>query len=184
MSQPLRNPTLDFQGCDGRWHAICRCSIARRYELSNRVQQLYNHITTKPTESTIPELYEQDSYFAFLCNEALKAANVEPEWLNPDQLMTLLFASNDFPFGALVEFNFGYAKAAKMAGKPEISELGTLIGQLWKSTKDFGVVQKLVHNYPCDVVDDILRTLEPPDKKWKDKSRQLYEQLANKNNQQ
>lgn len=174
--QQLRSPHLDFQGADGVWHSVHRCSIASRYLFSGRIQQLYSVIDTSPKERTIAQLYDENDYFRFLCDEALKLANIDPVWVNVDQLCTLLFSSEQCPFGALVEFNFGYVQAAQKTGKAK--ELGEVIGSLWQSVGDLESVLKLLYELPCDVVDDMFQELKPQEQKWRDKARQKYDELT------
>lgn len=176
--QQLRNPYLDFLGADGVWHSVHRCSIASRYKLSGRITQLYSVIERSDRSLTVAQLYDQNDYFQFLCTEALKLANVDPEWVNVDQLETLLFNSEQCPFGALVEFNFGYVQAAEKTGNAKAKELGEVIANLWQSTGDLESTLTLLYNLPCDVTDDMLEALKPQEKKWQDMAQKAYDKLT------
>jgi len=147
-------------------------------QLGSRVQQLYDYVKDKPPDTEVPDLYAEDDFFKFLCDECLRLCRIKSDWVSASMLTTLLFASEQFPFGALVEFNFGYLKASAKAGNKQITTTGQMLGKLWSSSRDLNIALTLLRRLPADMVEQALEELRPQEQKWQDKARRDMEEYA------
>lgn len=86
--------TYDFEGADGRIHAIRQCSLTHRFELRQRLMQL-RELSGDVGDLTAPDAYDTHAYFRFLVDECLQISGIQPQWVNPDQMVALLFPHRD-----------------------------------------------------------------------------------------
>ena len=93
--QTVEFDAIEFEGADGKIHAIRQCSLADREELRARLNQLSASLRQAADGVTIRSLYDTDKMFKHRADRALAVCGISNAWVSIDQMIALLFVRSD-----------------------------------------------------------------------------------------
>lgn len=150
--------SLDFKDRFGTLRTIYGCSILGKKEFDDRLLTLKQHLDAADGKTTIGDLYLKDEYFRYNCDRCLALNGIEPDWVNEQILISLLFLHNQKP-GLLVLLNMpergAIAQPGEKGATPE-----DLVAALWAHTED---LQKAIdiaksRDYPAKQVAAVMHS--------------------------
>jgi len=168
---------LTIRQTNGKWVTIQRLSVFDRLDFAYHLQSAYQYLSDSP-DTAITEMYVTNDGFRYHCDTCLQLANLDAKYLSDTQFTGLLFASAEYPYGLLNQFNFPLDQSTKNAKSPTDPETkGSLLGKLWRSLGDLQLAIRIATELPTDVLEDALYEMKPAEDKNKDKARKYLERL-------
>lgn len=140
---------LEFVDRLGKIRTTRGCSIRGGEEFRDRLQQLQHFLDKADNRETIQGLYLKDEYFAHVCDRCLELNAIDPDWVNEQILVALLFHHDSKP-GLLVRLNQPDKPAQPGQRGATVHDL---VACLWSHTQDLEKALAIAHNYPAkDVI--------------------------------
>lgn len=158
MIKLLEFDRIEFEGIDGRIHAIRQCSLLDRAELKERIEMLRDRMTASPDQS-IGEFYDSDPFFRAWVDRALELCGIDPAWVGLREMIALLFPhrneANEIEQGWLIALNFAPPKGQTKPGqKPQtVEEIIAIISTYCESLDE---ALRLAKEQPAGRVQGIL----------------------------
>ena len=136
---------LEF--CDrlGSFRTTRGCSLKGKIEFDQRIKKLGEIIEASNPNKSIGKIYEEDEVFRHCCDRALLLNNIEPDWVNEQILVALLFVYQGQP-GLLVQLNS--SPSSTVRGTGQAASYAELLAALYSHTQDLEKAIGLAENHP------------------------------------
>jgi hypothetical protein len=155
------------------------CSLAGRFEFSQRLEQLQELLEGLPPERAWADEYERNGRFKHTIDRLLDLNGLKVDWLTLDMVSALLFGRVDedgnILSGWLIELNQGYGKAGS-----EPATLAQSIAGLSESLIEaLELAQELPAHLLIDIADARGEMNKTPEQQAEDKKRRIFDELKN-----
>ena len=136
---------LEF--CDrlGMFRTTRGCSLKGKIEFDQRIKKLGEIIEASNPNKSIGKIYEEDEVFRHCCDRALLLNDIEPDWVNEQILVALLFVYQNQP-GMLVQLNSSPPSTGQGTGQS--ASYAELLAALYSHTQDLEKAIALAENHP------------------------------------
>ncbi len=171
----------EFADRSGVVRQTAGCSLAGRFEFSQRLEQLQELLEGLPTQQPWADEYQRGGRFTHVVDRLLELNSLKTEWLTLDMVSSLLFGrvdvdGNILP-GWLVELNQPKSTVGR-SGEP--ATLAQIVAGLSESlTEALELAEGLPAQLTIDIADARAKMYKTPEQKAEDKKRQVFEDLKN-----
>ncbi len=175
--------TLLIECVDGVPRRVKTMSLNKREEFASLcadlgfyLKQIYDDESKRA--HTYRSLYDSDEKFRGYCRQLLELGNVNPDWIDIDLRVRLLFPHQDeddrfHKRGALLEFNYEDTGKQSVAGDAMSYE--ELLAMIWNSADSLMAAMDAAENTPVDVIINAIiakcEQMKTPEQRLKDASK-------------
>ncbi len=173
---------------DGIPRRVKTMSLTKREEFAQIAEDLGFYLNKLSKDEanrahTYQSLYDHDEVFRNYCKTLLQLANVNPNWIDMDLLVNLLFPYVDedgrsHKRGILFEFNFETTGKEEKTGESVTYE--ELLAMIWNSADSLLAAVDAAENVPLDIIINSLiakaEQMQPREKRLRDKNKKKAQQ--------